>query len=143
VSHAQFRSHHAIYILRDRTATLLRLYRFFYSKWITCVTYYFLRRAPDGADGRDTSLPPGRSRVRCLMERHYPSGCTMAMGSSKALNRWETQTFRGARKVELRRPVRTADLTTSCTDCHETMEPQPPGTLSVCTGIALPLPGWW
>jgi hypothetical protein len=27
----------------------------------------------------------------------------------------------------------------SCTDCHEIKEPQPPGPVQVCTGIALPL----
>jgi hypothetical protein len=37
--------------------------------------------------------------------------------------------------------VRRADnLAHSCADCLKIWEPQPPGTLRACNGIALPLP---
>jgi len=32
------------------------------------------------------------------------------------------------------------NLSPSCADCLEIWEPQPPGTLRACNGIALPLP---
>jgi len=38
------------------------------------------------------------------------------------------------------RCVRLTTLPPACADCLEIWEPQPPGTLGACNGIALPLP---
>jgi hypothetical protein len=59
----------------------------------------------------------------------------MALGSTQPLTEMST------RNVSWGKGGRCAGLTTlspSCADCHEIWEPQPPGTLKACNGIALP-----
>jgi hypothetical protein len=79
-----------------------------------------------------SSIPKG---VIGIFHWHNPSGCTMALGLTQPLNRNEYQEYfmggKGSQYVEL------TTLPPSCADCLEKWEPQPPGTLRVCTGIAL------
>ena len=67
---------------------------------------------------------------------HNPSGRTMALGSNQPLAEMST------RNVSWGKGGRCEVLTTlppSSADCLEIWDPQPPGTLRACTGIALPL----
>jgi hypothetical protein len=60
----------------------------------------------------------------------------MALGSNQPLAEMST------RNVSWGKGGRCEGLTTlppSCADCLEIWDSQPPGTLRVCTGIALPL----
>ena len=66
---------------------------------------------------------------------HSPSGHTMALGSTQPLTEMSTTNSfcrgKGGRCVGLTSPP-------SCADCLEIWEPQPPGALRDCPGIALP-----
>jgi hypothetical protein len=64
---------------------------------------------------------------------HNTSDRTVALGHDSASNRNEYQGYflgdKGGRCVEL------ATLPSSCADCLEIWEPQPPGNLRVCSGL--------
>jgi hypothetical protein len=64
-----------------------------------------------------------------------PSGYTMALGVNSASNRCKYQEYflgdKGGRCVGL------TALPPSCADCLVNWEPQPPGTLRACIGIAV------
>jgi len=60
------------------------------------------------------------------------------MGSTKPLNRNEYQDyFLGGKDGQC---TRLTTLQSSCANCLQIWESQPPGTLKACTGIALPAP---
>ena len=64
---------------------------------------------------------------------HNPSGRTVALRLTQPLTENEYQDYflggKGGRCVGL------TTLPTSCVDCLEIWEPQPPGTLKACTGL--------
>jgi hypothetical protein len=68
---------------------------------------------------------------------HNPSGRSLVLGSTQPLTEMSNRNIswggKGAQCVGL------TTLPPSCVDCLEIWEPQPPGTLSACTRIALPL----
>jgi hypothetical protein len=75
------------------------------------------------------SIPDG---VIGIFHWHNPSGRTMALGLTQLLTEMSTRNISWG----WRRPVRRSDnLTTSCADCLEILEPQPPGTLRACPGL--------
>jgi hypothetical protein len=79
-------------------------------------------------------IPDG---VSGIFHCHNPSGHTMALESTQPLTEISTRNIswrgKGGRCVGL------TTLPPSCADCLEIWEPQPPGTLRACNGIALPL----
>jgi hypothetical protein len=86
--------------------------------------------------GWGTALQTDRSRDRFpvvigIFHLHNPSGRTVALRSTQPLT--DMSTRKGGRCVGL------TTLPPSCADCLKLWEPQPPGTLKVCNGIALPL----
>ena len=58
---------------------------------------------------------------------HTPSGCTMALGLTQPLTEMNTRNISWG--------VGLTTLPTSCADCLEIWEPQPPGTLTACSGM--------
>jgi hypothetical protein len=78
------------------------------------------------------SIPDG---VIGIFHWHNHSGRTMALGSTQPLKEMSARNIswgKGGRCVRLRA------LPPSCADCLKIWEPQPPGTLRACNGIALP-----
>jgi hypothetical protein len=70
--------------------------------------------------------------VTGIFHWHNPSGRTMALGSTQHLTEISTRNIswgKGGRCVGL------TTLPTSCADCLEIWEPQPPGTLRACPGL--------
>jgi hypothetical protein len=70
-----------------------------------------------------------------IFHQHNPSGRTMALGSTHPLTEMSTRNIswgKGGWYVGL------TTLPPSCANCLKTWEPQPPGTLRACNGIALP-----
>jgi hypothetical protein len=78
------------------------------------------------------SIPDGVTGISHL---HYPSGRTMALGLTQPLTEMSTRNvswdLKGGRCVGL------TTLPPSCAHCLEIWEPQPPGALRACNGIAL------
>ena len=60
----------------------------------------------------------------------------MALGSTQPLIEMSTRNISGGKGG---RCVGLINLPSSFADCHEVWEPQPPGTLRACPGVALPL----
>jgi len=60
----------------------------------------------------------------------------VALGSTQPLTEMSTIIFSGGKDGQC---VGLTTLPSSCADCLEIWEPQPPGTFRACTGIAMPL----
>jgi hypothetical protein len=98
-------------------------------------------RAYGGAFGWGTVLQAGWSRVQIfdgvigIFHWHNHSGFVMALGLTRPLNSNEYQEYflqsKGSWNVGL------TTLPPSCANYLEIWEPQPPGTLKVCKGLAL------
>jgi hypothetical protein len=80
------------------------------------------------------SIPDG---VIVIFHWHNSSCRNMALGSTQPLTEMSTRNIswgKGGRCVGLK------TLLPSCADFLKTWEPEPPGALKACNGIALPLP---
>jgi hypothetical protein len=75
------------------------------------------------------SIPSGVNRI---FHWHNPSGCTMALWSTRPLIEMSTRNINwGLRQL-------VSVLPHSCADCLEMCKPHPLGTLTACPGIAVP-----
>jgi hypothetical protein len=80
------------------------------------------------------SIPDGTIGI---FQLHNPSGRTLALGLTQPLTEMSTRNISWGKGVGM---VGMTTLPPSCADCLEIWEPQTPGTLRACSGIALPLP---
>ena len=76
--------------------------------------------------------------VTGIFHWHNPSGRTKALGSTRPLTEMSTRNISWGSKSD--RCVGPTTLPPSCAECLEICEPQPPGTLRACPGIASHLP---
>ena len=79
---------------------------------------------------------PSSSLQIHMVNTYTSSGRTMALGSTQPQTNEYQEHFLGGKGG---RCVGLTTLSPSCFDCLESWESQPPGTLTACTGIALPL----
>jgi hypothetical protein len=79
------------------------------------------------------STPDG---VIGIFHWHNPSIHTLALGLTRPLTEMNNWNISWGGKDS--RCIRLTTLPPSCAECLEIWEPQPPGTLRACNGIALP-----
>jgi hypothetical protein len=109
--------------------------------YIICLNFSLGARG--GAVSWGTALQAGRSRVQFLMVSlefftyiTLPTALSPWVDSASNRNEYQAHFLggKGGRCVGL------TTLPPSCADCLEIWEPQPPGTLRTCPGLALPSP---
>ena len=91
--------------------------------WRSWLRHYATSRKVAG------SIPDGVVRI---FHGHYPSGCTMALGSTQPLTEMSTRNISQGNSSWC---VGLTTLPSSCASCLEIWEPQRPETLRVCQGL--------
>jgi len=120
--------------------------------WLLCYFFLFLPFWPGGApfycwlrhcatnQKVAVSIPDG---VIGILHWHNPSDRTMGLESTQPITEMSTRDFFLGVGGKDGRCVGLTTLPPSCANCPEIWEPQPPGILRACPGIAIPFNVFW